>query len=441
MMKPTLTLIIVLLMITACQPTSPASPPTEIPFPTMTVGQRISGDLSTPNARSGILPNQAGDANSVLVNRTTPTPDTSRCPFPDDNAELGDFPSSRVNAINTITQFLNDGGTVQRLQQEILTEWDAFGETGYIETIDLTGEGTVEIVLGYIAPGDVGTMLIFGCQAGQYLQLFEMISDGTAPPAIITLGDINNNSPNEVVITRRVCTDPEACDLQTQIIAWEFRLGRFVNLLTDTVLTINTPELRDIDNDQVDELVISLDSTGTAATGPLRQGTNIYDWNGQLYVLSRIQLQAPTYRIQVIHEGDRLFSQQRMTGAIAAYELALEDNDLRFWFNDGPINTISYAQYRLILAYAFLGDSGGIITTLDEMNSTFTLAEGETIEDLPVYVQMANAFVEALSQVGDLHESCLAVQAIIEERDEALGFINRYGRRSPTYTALALCPY
>ena len=165
--------------------------------------------------------------------------------------------------------------------------------------------------------------------------------------------------------------------------------------MTDTVLTINTPELRDIDNDQVDELVISLDSTGTAATGPLRQGTNIYDWNGQLYVLSRIQLQAPTYRIQVIHEGDRLFSQQRMTGAIAAYELALEDNDLRFWFNDGPINTISYAQYRLILAYAFLGDSGGIITTLDAMNSTFTLSEGETIEDLPVYVQMANAFVEA----------------------------------------------
>ena len=185
-----------------------SKPPTEIPFPTMTVGQRISGDLSTPNARSGILPNQAGDANSVLVNRTTPTPDTSRCPFPDDGAELGDFPSSRVNAINTITQFLNDGGTVQRLQQEILTEWDAFGETGYIETIDLTGEGTVEIVLGYIAPGDVGTLLIFGCQAGQYLQLFEMISDGTAPPAIITLGILT--------ITHRTKSSSLVASAQTQ---------------------------------------------------------------------------------------------------------------------------------------------------------------------------------------------------------------------------------
>lgn len=441
MMKSTFFLTIVLLIITGCQPTSISSPPTEIPFPTMTVGQRISGDLTTPSANNGLFPNQVANDSNALANRLTPTPDTGRCPFPAEDAELDDFPANRIDAISLMLQFLNDGGSSQRLQDEILANWNAFGETGYIETIDLTGEGTVEIILGYIAPGDVGTLLIFGCQAGRYVQLFEIISDGIEPPAIIALDDINNSSPNEVVVARRICADPEACDLQTQIIAWEYTLGRFVNLLPDTVLTLNTPELRDIDNDQVDELVISLNENGTAATGPLRQGTNIYDWNGQFYVLSIIQLQEPNYHIQVIHEGDRLFSQQRMTGAIAAYENALENDDLRFWFNDGPVNTISYGQYRLILAYAFLGDSGGIIRTLDAMNATFTVDEGETFEDLPIYVQMANTFVETLSQVGDLYESCQAVQAIIAENDQALGFINRYGRRSPTYTALELCPF
>mgnify|MGYP006270756999 CR=1 FL=1 len=58
-----------------------------------------------------------------------------------------------------------------------------------------------------------------------------------------------------------------------------------------------------------------------------------------------------------------------------------------------------------------------------------------------VDVQMANVFVNRLQETNDLNSACQAVQAIIDERDEALGFINRYGVRSPTYTALDLCPY
>ncbi|MGJ3240219.1 MAG: hypothetical protein ACFE0Q_16040 [Anaerolineae bacterium] len=437
-----LLLIIVLFAMTACQPVSPAGPATDIPFPTMTVGQRVSGALSTPNVRSGLLPGQVSNPqDSALINRTTPTPDSSRCPFASEDATLDAFPDTRIEAINQITQFLNDGGQAEALQRAILSEWDTFGEAGFFETIDLTGEGTPEIIIGYTAPGDVGTMLVFGCQAGQYVQLYENNSDGIDPPALLSNDDLNNSSPVELVIVRRVCVDPQACELQTQIVSWSYQLGRFVSLLADTVRTIDPPELRDIDNDLVDELVINLNSNGTTATGPLRQGTIIYDWDGELYVRSIIQLREPSYRIQVIHEGDRLFSLQRVSEAIQAYNNALTDDDLRYWFNDGPVNTLTYAQYRLILAYGFLGDSAGIITTLDTINSSYPLEEEQTLANLPVYAHMANAFVQTLSEVGDLHEACLAVQEIISERDEALGFINRYGNRNPTYSALDLCPY
>lgn len=430
-------MLLILLLSAACQ-SSQIIRPTEQPFPTMTVGQAVDGMLTTPQAR----PFSVGNNDPlVIVNRTTPTPDSSRCPTLDDQAQLGAFPSSRVAAIEALLQFLNEGGSVQRLQSEILSAWDAFGDNGYLETIDLTGEGTVEIVLGYVAPGDVGTLLIFGCQAGRYVQLHENNSDGIDPPSLLALTDINNRPPAEVVTVRRVCSDPEACELQTQMIGWNFAAGRFLNLLLDRVITLDVPQLRDIDSDQVDELVISLDQNGTAATGPLRRGTNVYDWNGELYVLSIVQLQDPDYRIQVIQEGDRLFSLQRMSEAIDAYTIALSNDELRYWFNDGPINTITYAQYRLILAYAYLGSSAGIVETLTNMNTAFSLAEGETFADAPVYVQMANVFVETLSESGDLHASCLAVQAVITERETALGYINRYGNRSPIYTALDLCPY
>lgn len=442
MMKRIVLLTILLLIMAACQaPSQTASLQAEEPFPTMTLGQQLEGRLPTQGARSNIFQSNPATV-AAGINRSTATPNSSRCPFPNNEAQLAAFPASRIDAINAIVEFLNDGGTAQQLQQFILSNWDAFGENGYIETIDLTGEGTPEIILGYIAPGDVGTLLIFACQAGRYLQLYESANDGIDPPQLISVGDINNNPPSELVIARRRCSDAETCDFQTQIVSWAYTVGRFVNLIPDTLLTLDVPELRDIDDDRVLEIVITLDSNGTAATGPLRTGFNIYDWNGQTYVLSIIQLDPPRYRIQVVHEGDKSFSQLNMLGAIQAYELALSDDDLRFWFNDGPINTISYAQYRLILAYGYLGSSTGVITTLDQMNAQFLTGDtGDILSLAPVYVHMANVFVETLSNLGDLHESCLAVQSIIEDRPEALQFINRFGNRSPNYSELELCPY
>jgi hypothetical protein len=435
-------LTIFLAIIAACQ-TVPqtTSLATEAPFPTMTVGQELAGRLPTAAARPNVFQSNPA-ALSGNTNRATATPNSSRCPFPNDNSQLSAFPASRVDAISTILEFLNDGGTNERLREAILSRWDAFGENGYVDSIDLTGEGTPEIILGYIAPGDVGTLLIFACQEGRYLQLYEAINDGIDPPQLITVGDINNSPPAELVFARRRCTDAETCDFQTQIIAWAYTLGRFVNLLPETLLTLDVPELRDIDNDRVEEIVVALDNNGTAATGPLRTGVNIYDWNGQTYVLSIIQLDPPGYHIQVIIEGDKAFSQQNMADAIQFYTLALTDEDLRYWFNDGPINTISYGQFRLILAYAYLGNSAGIITTLDQMNAEFLTADtGDALSLAPVYVHMANTFVDALSNLGDLHEACLAVQSITEERPESLRFINRFGSRNPRYTALDLCPY
>jgi hypothetical protein len=441
MMKRIALLTFLLLITAACQAApQTVSLQTEEPFPTMTLGQQLEGRLPTQGARPIFQSNPATVA--AGVNRTTATPNSSRCPFANNESQLAPFPSSRVDAINLILEFLNDGGTSERLQQAILSDWDAFGENGYLEIVDLTGEGTPEIILGYIAPGDVGTLLIFACQAGRYLQLYESVNDGIDPPQLILVGDINNSPPSELVIARRRCSDAETCDFQTQIVSWAYTVGRFVNLLPDTLLTLDVPELRDIDDDRVLEIVITLDSNGTTTTGPLRTGFNIYDWNGQIYVLSIIQLEPPRYTIQVIHEGDKSFSQLNMVAAIQAYELALRDEELRFWFNDGPINTISYAQYRLILAYSYLGNSAGIITTLDQMNAQFLTAETDSeLTDAPVYVQMANVFVDSLSNVGDLHEACLTVQTIIEERPEALQFINRFGNRSPNYSVLELCPY
>ncbi len=444
-MRKRLSGLIIVLLLAACQPATDSLFPTEIPFPTVTAGQRLSGVLPSPGARIDAGSNPATAA--AVAARPTGTPDSSACPAANADAELPQFPNSRVSAIDALLIFLNSGGTVDALSSAVISQWEAFGENGYlIDEEDLTGEGTPELIMGYIAPGDVGTLLIFGCQGGRYVQLYEAIADGLEPPQILTIGDTNNNPPAEVVFVRRQCNAVDACEIQTQIIHWEYTVGRFVNILPDPVYTIddpdiNLPQMRDMDNDEVDELVINLESNGNAATGPLRTGVNIYDWNGQFYVLSIIQLDPPRYRIQVVHEGDRAFSFQRMDEALEAYQLALDDPDLRYWFDDGPVNVTSYALYRMILAYAYLGDGTGLLNTVSQMQEEFPPEEGDPPPEAPVYVEMANRFVDTLTITNDLHESCLEVLSVIAERPEALDFVNRYGQRSPTYTPLELCPF
>jgi hypothetical protein len=54
---------------------------------------------------------------------------------------------------------------------------------------------------------------------------------------------------------------------------------------------------------------------------------------------------------------------------------------------------------------------------------------------------MATTYWNALQVTNNLHSACLEVQAIIRERPEALNLLNRYGSRSPTYSAEMLCPF
>lgn len=439
-------IILAVFVLAACQP-APTTilRPTLQPFPTMTVGQVVRGPLGTPGVRPdfNVLPNPATAV--ALANRPTATPNRRQCPAPAPDVDLGDFPTSREAAQIAINTYLNAGGDLEALQETIITGWEAFGNRGYFRTdVDLTGEGEGEVVIGYIAPGDVGTLLIYGCEAGRYVLRYESVADGVDPPRLIQLGDINNNPYGEMVFARRTCLSADLCEFQSQIITWDARSGQFVNLLDSIVTTLDLPELRDIDNDQVLELVLSLESNGTSATGPLRTGTNVYDWNGTNYRLSFVELDPPRYHIQIVHEADKFFSRLEMDAAIELYQLALDDDeDFGYWFNDGSVTVDSYALYRLLLAYAYSGQGLQIAETLTRIDEIFPLEEGSTEDDLPVYVRMARLLADTLTITNSLGTACAEVRAYIEEPENtnALTLLNRYGSRSPTYTALDLCPF
>ncbi len=392
----------------------------------------------------GILPSVAGlplsggslanPATAVaLANQPTVTPDYTACPAAG-STTLDETPATGREMAQEMARFLTLGGTVPALDNGLRTEWEVMGDTGIVRNdLDLTGEGTPEVIIAYSAPDDGGTLLILGCAGGQYTPRYQAITSGSIPQ-IVQIGDMNFDQKLDVLFASEICSDAD-CAFQTQLITWSGQLGRFISLLNSAIVNETVPALSDVDNDRVTELVVRLDNPGDESTGPLRTGVNIYDWNGAVYTLSIIQLDPPRFRIQVLHAADRAFEQLDAEQAIPLYELAVNDTDLRFWYNDEPAILNSYALYRLLLAYAYVEDEQRL-STYQAIIQTFPDPAAA-----PVYAAMSTAFWDALQVTNNLHSACLEVQAIIAARPEALSLLNRYGSRSPTYTSQDLCPF
>jgi len=428
-------LLILILILAACQSAAPTSDaPTQIVFPTMTPGRVIEAPLAPV---LGVALDGSGLSNPAtaiaLANRPTATPNYRSCPTPNEAIVLDALaPSSARLMDDAVARFLSDGGTVDNLEMTLRDRWNILGDQGIVRSdIDLTGEGTPEIVLTYTTPDEGGVLLIDGCIDGRYLTRYQAALGGDTPQ-LLNVGDMNFNGIPELLFTSRDCT--AACVYHTQMVTWNPERGRFINLLGGAITSDTIPTVQDIDNDQVSEVIIRFDSSGDAQTGPLRTGYTVYDWNGIGYVQSITQLNAPRFRIQVIQEADAAFATENMDDAISLYSLAL-DPSLENWYNDDATTLYAYALYRLLVAYAFT-ESGQQLDTLQTIQTSFP-----DPTTAPPYVQMSLDFWDALQVTNNLHSACLKAQETILSHPDALNLLNRYGSRSPTYAAADLCPF
>jgi hypothetical protein len=270
------------------------------------------------------------------------------------------------------------------------------------------------------------------CADGRQALRYQVNFAAAASAQLVFMGDITADGIAEALFSAQTCGDP--CTYQTQVVTWNRDLGRFTSLVGEAILSEQIPLLRDVDNDRVTELVIQQEDDGNAQTGPRRTGTFIYDWNGALYVPSIIELDPPRYAIQVIHEADRYFSAFDMRTAIPLYTQVLAANaGLRNWYNDDGEVLRTYAQYRLMLAYAYIEDPQGIVVYQD------LTAPYPDPAAAPPFVAMGITFWATLQTSANLNTSCQEVVCSAPPR--ALELLNRYGSESPTYTQTLLCPF
>lgn len=376
----------------------------------------------------------------ALANQPTSTPDTGNCPTATDTRLPDEIPASSDLISRSIIDALSSGASPAGIADTLRSDWRVLDEDGTARTdLDLTGDGVPEVIFAYSPPEDGGTLLIAGCLEGRYTLRYQTVSDEPAPPEILLNIDMNRDFLTDLLFVTRACdTTLDECSYRTHLITWQPDLGRFVSLLGTTILSENPPDATDIEPDEVYELIIRLSDDGDETTGPLRTGTIIYDWNGTVYVPSIPRLDAPEYRIQLIHQADRYFAEQDMIQAGLLYEDAITDDDLEDWWDEEKPTLVAYAFYRLILARAFADDGD------DQLNGLFQLMR-ETFpetEPAPLFVELSRLFLENFIASRDISAACGTILPVIEAQpQETLDLLNRYGNRSPTYTANDLCPF
>jgi hypothetical protein len=437
MMRRLIFLCCALIALAACQSDPPlATESAALPFfPTMTAGQVIRRDLPPAIAQnSGSNPATA----LALANQATATPNFAACPSRSEVTLTGTAPQTADALSESIAQYLSAGGSPEGMLTGLRDRWGFInsGEFGgFIDSgLDLTGEGAPDLVVSLIAPQTGGTLMIFSCLDGRYVNRYQTGGQGT-PPQLLTTDDLNLSGSPDLLFTSRVCDDDDVCQFNTQMASWDDTRNRFVNLLGSGVISANLPETQDVDGDSITEVVVRFDDDGSAATGPLRTGYQVYDWDGFTYAESFAQYDPPRFRIQAIHEADDAFRRGDFSDAIGLFAQAIDSPTLENWQNNDSEILPAYALYRLLLAHAYTEDPR-LAETQARMLSTYP-----DLLTAPVYAELALRFWETLQGTGNLHSACLTTQAIINSRPEAVTLLNRYGSNSPTYSASELCPF
>lgn len=439
---------------------------TPLPFSTATPGGHISvwlvepTNAGTPNLERTVEGQVVGPAVTATAAVATiiaatqtaaaPTPQPSflqdDCPDTSGRTPPG-LPPSFADFANTIGVYLSNGGAASVLENT-LRSWNAITDRGgsIQADTDLTGDKIPEIVVNVFNPYtynpdsvlNAGQMLVYGCDNNGYRLLYATPSNpGLALPVLHRVGDMNADVKAELVFDIQSCSTTY-CTREGYILTWNPVVGAFENLNTGQMLSINGRiGIVDIESDGILEITISSSPLGSPTSGPTRGTVDVWDWTGTNYVLAVRLPDESRYRIHALHDADAELLNDNVRSALDGY-LEVRDGENLFSWNvpNEAENIRAFTTYRMVTAYARLGNSRRAEQYLNELRSGYP--EGSPGS---VYTALAQAFWDGFNAGGGSSAGCQAVIGIAASRPESLSFLNSYGYANRSYSLGDLCPF
>ncbi|NDJ54301.1 MAG: hypothetical protein GYB68_14615 [Chloroflexi bacterium] len=477
--------------IAACIGSSPA-PSNQDPvvgdFTTATPGGSISVWLLTPQTA---LPGQGGEPIGPVATATAaaalaatetaiavePSPtsegvvnEAARCPEAGTpNLPVNPPPFSQF--ATTIVEYLSAGGAPSILEAS-LRNWGALNDRGGLvrSDRDFTADGVPEVFVVALDPErsdsnpQPGDMFIYTCDDGAYRLIFQAgYAIDRGAPVIISADDLNGDLQNDMVYSTISC-DVRACFLAVQAITWQSSLSSFDRLIREDVEVPNAEVfVGSVDEDPLQEIVMVSGQIESVQAGPQRPMTTTWKWDGEQFVVARIDVADPEYRVHALHDADDAFNVGGYQEAILRYEDVIRNEDYLSWtyFNE-TIFLRAYAIFRIMLAQSASGDLAAAETTYSFMQGqyesqplpTTTPSEGTpAVTPTPTatplvgpidgfsFWQMADLFWNDFSINRDLPRACSLVVNFARSNPGSFEVLNSFGYSNREYVARDLCPF
>ncbi len=414
------------LMVAAASPT--ALPVTATPLPT----QAPATSTATP------LPPTATPLPTITP---TPTPVVLIQEWPAAPEDFAAYPKAIITYLNA------SPANIVRLRP-LLWEWGAISERlGGVQEADLDADGEAEWVIAMADPKPLqvtvpGNLLVIDRQDGAYRLLYQIPSDEVAPDMaagnfrILATDDINADGKAELAYITSVC-GAHTCYDTVHLYAWNAATGSWRSL-ADQPIEMAYAEVwfENRDDDAARELVLYGGMIGSIGAGPQRARTEVYDWDGARYWLAATIFDDSDFLYFRVLDAGRALRQGNYSEALALYEEAISNPDLRIWkvwVEDGErerADLRAFARFRLMVTH---------VLVKDETAAQAVLAELQVEQPDHIYAQAAENFWQAYSAKRDTLAACQAVTDFAYAHPEIVEPLSDFGYSNPVLTPDQVC--
>ena len=373
--------------------------------------------------------------------------------------------------------FLNSGGTPAAVVDAFVQKYGARIPTPALQQ-DVTGDGVNELIL----TNDL-SVLVLGCNAGEYQALLN--ETGGDPASSIRFvrftipGDMNLNGIPEMI------TNVQAGHMSGfhNVSIFEWDGDQFASIIqgerdgdvseTAFMLGVTSISVRDVDGNKTLELILEggvpyEESSDYTVGLPWRKETHSYSWNGNLFVLYRVEFSPPEYRFQAIQDGDRASLAGDYDQALALYQEAVFSDQLEWWSDERwsyevrlrslietsdptPVPDLTeyhhlaaYGRYRILLLHTVRGFLPEAETLFNTLTETFLPGQPGY-----AYVELAAAFWNEYRASANMGQACAAaIEYAALHPVEVLFYLGNgeytddiFGSQSLEYRPEDVCPF
>ena len=384
-----------------------------------------------------------------------PTPRFSApasCPVPAGNPEPANLSDPAATA-DAVLGFLNAGGTIVDLMDQIEAAGRSSGQGDSIRTIDLNSDSWLDVVIALADPpmsgaerrggsalllplwqlSEGGSVLVLLCRGDRYVPSTpSSLEEAGAVPMLHADAELTGDSSTDLLMGWRTC-GAHTCFERLEVLSATG--AQVIRHALDPSADIPYPELTITADGSV---AVTATEIGSVGAGPYRPFTRTWVWESanQAFRLDSEESEKPRYRIHVLLDADAAARLGNLQEALDLYHRVALDDSLLDWVDPAieRANLTGYSMFRVVLAYLRLDDEGDAQKAYGILqNQYLSGAAGQA------YASMARAFWDTYTETNDQVQGCRAARDFAEAHPDEILTPLYFGYANPVYTPADVC--